>query len=67
MQPQYMQTIGRSYWTQGVNPVSKYRFPQTMNQRLGWKAKESLEFFGVAKHGRARNPELMPSIGPPFT
>ena len=67
MQPQYMQTVGRSLWTGGVDPVTKYRFPQTMNQNLGWQAKESLEFFGVAKFGRVRNPELTPSTGYPYT
>jgi len=43
--------VGSSTTSQGVDPVVKYRFPATTSQTVGWRAKQSVEFFGVNHAG----------------
>lgn len=44
--------VGMALYVPGVDPNRKYRYPQTSNQAVGWKARESLEFFGVNRYGK---------------
>lgn len=52
LQPHMMQGVGSSLYTSGVDPIQKYKFPQTTSQSFGWRANQNLEFFGVSQHGR---------------